>query len=588
MSFTASSPGSFTTSATSSTTTPSIRSSGTISACSSSSRSTETGLDGLRPCRSSSSSATPGSPRETTPSGSADASARRAPRSTSTSPRIRAGWWSAFDDADRDELCDAPGKAGTLDDPDYALDVLVGQRRLFGQAFVRRRANDDAERLELAPQLRPRDLLLGARPREPPARAVAGAAEGELDRARLSGEDEARRAHAAGDEDGLADLAIGLRDLVRAGRERPRRALPMHEQLALVVPLDLGDVVRVVVDLSCSLGGLVPQHAADCRAYRVGDRLAVGPGGGGRGRHRRQVGASFGRGGRGARELAVGQVDAVPAHRAVHLLDVVAAHLMPEPARARVDQHRHLIVAKPVDLGRGRVENALNALKLDEVVARAHRPELAGTPVARSVRNRGRVGAGEAAAGLGAVEILRAAERPRPLPEHGVDLRTPAGTAFRLAGAGRNGTGDLVHERLPPAAEVGLGQRQGEQAHPPVDVGADAPPRDDTLGEVGGGDAADREAVTLMYVRHCERRLDDPRQGGHVLDLLERAVALDRREQLAIGEHPGRDAHVGTGRRREFPEHLGDLNQLRHRAPRVRASRPYRPAETRAGGAWQP
>jgi hypothetical protein len=260
---------------------------------------------------------------------------------------------------------------------------------------------------------------------------------------------------------------------------------------------------------------------------------------------------------------------------------------MPEPTGPRVDQHRHLIVAQAVGLGRGVVENVGHALKLDEVVARAHRPELAGTSLARPVRNGGRVGAGKAPARLGSGEIVGAAERPRALLEHGFDLGAAAGTAFRLAGAGRNGAGDLVHKRLPPAGELGLGQRQGEQAHTAVDVVADAPRRDDAVGKLGRGHAPDGEAVALVHVRHCERRLDDSRQGGDVLDLLERAVALDRREQLAIGEHPGRHKHVRTGARRQLPEHLAELDQLRHRAPRVRASR-RRAAETRGDGASLP
>jgi hypothetical protein len=135
---------------------------------------------------------------------------------------------------------------------------------------------------------------------------VAGAAEGELDGARLARQDEARRAHAAGDEDGLADLTIRLRDLGRTGRKSACRSLPVDEQLAPAVSLGLGDVVRDVVDLPRALGAFRSQHPVDRGADGVGDRLAVGPREvGGRG-HGREVGASLRRRGGRAGELAIG------------------------------------------------------------------------------------------------------------------------------------------------------------------------------------------------------------------------------------------------------------------------------------------
>ena len=68
-------------------------------------------------------------------------------------------------------------------------------------------------------------------------------------------------------------------------------------------------------------------------------------------------------------------------------------------------------------------------------------------------------------------------------------------------------------------------QRQDEQPHAAVDVVADPARRDDAVRELHRRDAADREAVALVDVRHRERRVDDPRQRGDVLELLERAVA---------------------------------------------------------------
>ena len=108
---------------------------------------------------------------------------------------------------------------------------------------------------------------------------------------------------------------------------------------------------------------------------------------------------------------------------------------------------------------------------------------------------------------------------------------------------------DLVDERLAAVAELGLGQRQGEQPHAAVDVVADPAGRDDAVGQLGGGDPADREPVALVDVRHREGRADDARQGGDVLELLEREVALDLGEELGVGEHPRGDAHVVPGGR---------------------------------------
>src|SRR3990172_2745250 len=126
----------------------------------------------------------------------------------------------ALDHADRHEPGDAACESGTLDDLDYPFDVLVGERRLLGEPLVRGAADDDPLLLELAAQLSAADPLACARPRHGPPGAVAGRAEGALHRARLAGEDEAGRAHAAGNEDRLANCAEVGGDLRRSGRLR--------------------------------------------------------------------------------------------------------------------------------------------------------------------------------------------------------------------------------------------------------------------------------------------------------------------------------------------------------------------------------
>jgi hypothetical protein len=108
------------------------------------------------------------------------------------------------------------------------------------------------------------------------------------------------------------------------------------------------------------------------------------------------------------------------------------------------------------------VEDAGDPLELDEVVAGTHRPQLVGAPLVRSLRDRDGIGAGKAAAGLGALEVVPAPEPPRAVLEDGVERDTAAASALRLAGARGNGARDLVYERFAPAAKLALGQRQGE------------------------------------------------------------------------------------------------------------------------------
>src|SRR6266511_1238341 len=111
------------------------------------------------------------------------------------------------------------------------------------------RANDDALLLELAAKLRAVDLLTCAGATHEPARAVTRRAERALHRARLARAHEADRSHASRDEHRLSDVPIGSGDLVRSSGEGPGRPFAMDEYVAPPVALDLGDVVRHVVDL---------------------------------------------------------------------------------------------------------------------------------------------------------------------------------------------------------------------------------------------------------------------------------------------------------------------------------------------------
>src|SRR5207247_8486231 len=141
----------------------------------------------------------------------------------------------------------ASGQAGTLDDLDHLIDVLVGKRRLLGEAAVGRAADDDPLGLELAAKLRAADPLPRSGATEQPPGAVTDGSERALHRPRASGEHVARGAHAPGDEDRLADLAVLGRDVERARWEGACGALAMDPQVAVAVPLALDDIVRDVV-----------------------------------------------------------------------------------------------------------------------------------------------------------------------------------------------------------------------------------------------------------------------------------------------------------------------------------------------------
>src|SRR3954453_2254823 len=356
--------------------------------------------------------------------------------------RRRAGRASAplaLDDADRPQPRDAPGEARVLNDAHDGVHVLVGERGLLGEAPARRRPHRDAGRLELAPQRAALALLLGGRPAQPAARAVADGAERALHRALAADQHIARGPHGARDEDGLA-------------RERAGRALAVHADGPPAVLLELGDVVGDVVDLPRAVRRVGAEHVGDRAAHAVCDRVAVGPGEVRCRRHRGEVRAALVARERRARQLAVRQGDAVTRERAVHRAHVIGAHLVAEPARARVDEHRHLALAQAEARGRVAVDQLLDARDLDEVVARADGPELAGAALAGARGDLRRVGAVEAALGLGRRPVVGRAdaavldEPARALLEHRVELAAAQRERAALAGAGRHAARDRLDE----------------------------------------------------------------------------------------------------------------------------------------------
>ncbi|MDQ3769837.1 MAG: hypothetical protein M3370_10260 [Actinomycetota bacterium] len=218
-----------------------------------------------------------------------------------------------------------------------------------------------------------------------------------------------------------------------------------------------------VVDLARAGGHIAAKHGAHGLADGMRDRLAVGPGEVGGGGHRGQVGAAVIRRGRGAGELAVGQLDAVGGQRGVHALDEVGADLVAQSARARMDQHGDLV---GVQVEAGLVQ-ASHVLDLDEVVARPHGPQLRRPALTRAVRDALRVGAIDASLGLGVLEVVLRADpvlldqRTGTLHEHPLELGGGEVERATLTGAGGHAPGDLVHELLLAPAQLGEGHRQG-------------------------------------------------------------------------------------------------------------------------------
>jgi hypothetical protein len=141
-----------------------------------------------------------------------------------------------------------------------------------------------------------------------------------------------------------------------------------------------------------------------------------------------------------------------------------------------------------------------------------------------------------------------------------------------------------MHEALAPVAEeLVIAERQREQPHAAVDVVADAAGGDHPISGIRGRHATDGKAVPLMDVGHGKRGVDDAGQRGHVCQQLERAVLLDRSEQLGVGEHPRGHAHARDRADGELPQLVVDAARLIHRGPRGQSIRPQN-ARTPAGG----
>ena len=137
------------------------------------------------------------------------------------------------------------------------------------------------------------------------------------------------------------------------------------------VGLDLGDVVADIVNqFQPQIPGPHLKHLLEGLPHPVGDELPVGKGKVGGPGHGGQVALAFRRSQGGAAELAVRQFDAILGAGLEHHLDVVFAHLVPQPPGAGVDDGRHLILEQPQLRRQGRIVNLVDITYFDKMVAR--------------------------------------------------------------------------------------------------------------------------------------------------------------------------------------------------------------------------
>ena len=224
--------------------------------------------------------------------------------------------------------------------------------------------------------------------------------------------------------------------------------------------------------------------------------------------------------------MSVGKLDAGTFRFSHDALKLVLAHLVATAARTGVHHHRYLTFAQPERLCRRGVEDFLDNLQFQKVVAAAERPYLLAAAFACEV---------------GYLLRLSYVKRP-PFLEH-LDVALPEiallggplratledGVQFAVrerqgafrAQTGRNALEKFVNQLLLPRLDVTYLKIGAQQPHTAVDVEADPAWRNyAALVGVEGGDAPDGEAVAPVDVRHRQARVNDSRQRRDIGDLL--------------------------------------------------------------------
>ena len=346
----------------------------------------------------------------------------------------------------------------------------------------------------------------------------------------------------------------------------------MHEEEALdpahLVLLGLAGVVRDVVEeaqarLSEVAGEDLPDESAD--HLPVGQRAVdAGP-------HRGEILLSFRRPDRSAGQLAIRKRDAVTGGQRHELLQELGADLVAEAARAAVDRHEEIAFFETEGPGRLAVEDRLDGLQLQIVVARTEASDLVELPLLRPPADSGGVGSRHAPPLFDPFEVVRLSPTllhrpPRAAREELVELGDGEPHGSSPADSRRHGAVEVVSDRLEMLAERARLQASRERAHATGDVEADAPRRHDASAVgIEGGDAADGKAVTPVGVRHGEGGADDARERGDVGDLLA-DLLVERVDQDPAREDAARHTHRSGGR--QLPDVRFDFAQLRfHVAP---------------------
>ncbi len=262
------------------------------------------------------------------------------------------------------------------------------------------------------------------------------------------------------------------------------------------------------------------------------------------------------------------------ARRALERVDVVVADLVPEPAAAGMDHDGDPAGGQAEDARGAGVVDLVHHLHFDEVVPGAERADLAAAALVGARADGVRVGALDAAAALGALQVLGPAEAPAHDPGAALgDDAALLGVGEPDRAGGADAGGDIAEhradERLHAAGHRLLVQVRPQHAHAAVDVVPDSAGRNHAaLGRVGRGDAADGKTVAPVDVRHRQGGRLDPRQEGDVRHLLGGLVLADGLDEALVGEDDAVGPHARLVLARDA--HAPRVHPLQRPVPVVR------------------
>ena len=222
----------------------------------------------------------------------------------------------------------------------------------------------------------------------------------------------------------------------------------------------------------------------------------------------------------------------------------------------------------PKSAGQLRVEDVFRAGHLDfqVMVPRAQRADLVETAVDGFFADLPGIRPLDAAGLLGALQVLLPPVAVPHAPP-GAFLHHPAELApgdLEKPGAphpGRHPLIEPVDQLLEVRFDLVIGEVGGDQAHAAVDVETDPARRDDPFLRVHGRHSSDGKAVAEMAVGHAQGIPGDPREGGHIGDLVvDRLVHF--LNELLRGVDAGRNPHPFLVRGGHFPDRLGNLLEI--------------------------